>query len=68
MLFRSFSIPTYHLFALSLPSLLLSSFSAFAFSLFALEGMIEVTLENDEDGEIIKSLLIEKVRSYAYQL
>ena len=37
-------------------------------SLFALEGMIEVALENDEDGEIIKSLLIEKVRSYAYQL
>ena len=37
-------------------------------SLFALEGTIEVALENDEDGEIIKSLLIEKVRSYAYQL
>ena len=37
-------------------------------SLFALEGMIEVALENDEDGEIIKSLLIEQVRSYAYQL
>ena len=37
-------------------------------SLFALEGTIEVALENDEDGEIIKSLLIQKCRSYAYQL
>ena len=37
-------------------------------SLFALEGMIEVTLENDEDEGIIKRLLIQKYRSYAYQL
>jgi hypothetical protein len=56
------------LFALSLPSLRLSSFSAFAFSLFALEGMIEVTLENDEDEGVIKRLLIQKVRSHGYQL
>ena len=36
--------------------------------LASLEGMIGVTLENDEDGEVIKSLLIEKDRLYAYQL
>ena len=59
--------------ALSLPSLLLSSFSAFSLSLFAFwalasfEGVIGVTLENHEDEGVIKRLLIQKYRSYAYQ-
>ena len=60
---------------LSLPSLRLSSFSAYPSYPFDTSHPSEsrlkrsaFTLENDEDGEIIQSSLNEKVRSYTYQL